>query len=74
MIKWISVETEPLPRDGGTYLVLWKGQFGLAAFDTDIDRFYLQMLPGQYTQDWVVSKEREGKFTHWAKLIYPKDY
>ncbi len=79
MSEWIKVEDKNivrhyLPMYGTTFLALWKGQFCLASFDEDIDRFWLQMLPGQLSGDMEVSLEREGKFTHYRVLDYPKDY
>lgn len=78
-MEWISVKDtkdprECLPLDGSTFLALWKGQFCLASYDEDIDRFWLQMLPGLYTNDMKVDLEREGKFTHFCILKYPEDY
>ena len=73
-MQWINVEEQPVPRDGETYLALWKGQFCLTAFDEDEDAFWLQMLPGRYAGDMLLPEERVGKFTHWYKLEYPKDY
>ncbi len=73
-IKWINVKDNCLPKDESTFLALWKGQFCLAAWDSEIERFYLQMLPGTYVSDMEVEPEREAKFTHWARLQYPDDY
>lgn len=73
-MQWINVKDQPLPKDGSTFLALWKGQFCLISWDEDIERFWLQMLPGQYERDMEVAPERELKFTHWCKLIYPEDY
>jgi hypothetical protein len=78
-MEWITITDrskirEYLPLDGNTFLALWKGQFCLASYDDIIDHFWLQMLPGAFTGDLKVEHEREGKFTHWCKLEFPKDY
>jgi hypothetical protein len=73
-MNWINVKDQTLPKDESTFLALWKGQFCLASWDSEIQRFWLQMLPGQMSGDMKVDPEREGKFTHWCKLEYPEDY
>ncbi len=77
-MEWIKIpDTENvrkyLPKDK-VFLALWKGQFCLADYDEEIDRFWLQMLPGTYEYDMQVPLERERKFTHYCNLELPKDY
>jgi len=77
-MKWITIDRDKprefLPMDGSTFLALWKGQFCLTSYDDTIDKFWLQMLPGGFLGDQSVCHEREGKFSHYAKLEFPEDY
>jgi hypothetical protein len=78
-MKWNTIEDRNAPRkylpmDGETFLAIWKGQFCLSCYDDEEDCFWLQMLPGTYSGDMKLIKEREYKFTHWCKLEYPLDY
>jgi len=73
-MKWLSAKDAPLPKDESTFLALWKGQFCLAAWDEEDNRFWVCWMPNQSTISWKVDPEREGKFTHWAKLERPEDY
>lgn len=77
-MKWIKISNphivrEELPKDK-QFLALWKGQFGICEFNEDEDFFCLCLLPAQMAGIMNVSREREGKFTHYALLEYPEDY
>ncbi len=79
MIEWINSKEQPFPRDGNTYLGLFKGQFCLWCLDPEEKMFYLMWMPGTYDKAWEVSEdeldgEYHTKLSHWAILKRPEDY
>lgn len=71
-IKWNNIKEKPLPRDGSTYLIIWKGQIALAALDFEEDKFWISFLPNQY-ETMLLSNERENEISHWTTITYPKE-
>lgn len=79
MIEWVNSKEKPFPRDGNTYLGLFKGQFCLWNFDPEEEIFYLMWMPGTYEKVWEIpvdelDREYPTKLTHWAILKRPEDY
>ena len=77
-MEWIAIPKSIEPRQylpmGSVFLALWKGAFVIAEFDKDANCFYICCLPAQMAGIMKVDREREGKFTHYCKLEFPKDY
>ena len=63
-MKWIVVKDRPLPRDGITYLVLFKGQFSLAAFDEDETWMKGKVMDWIKVKDKLPADNQKVKFRH----------
>jgi hypothetical protein len=61
-----------LPKDN-QFLVLWKGIISICEYDEKDDAFWICHFPA-YIGEWKLSKEREGKITHFCLLEFPADY
>jgi hypothetical protein len=76
-MKWIKLtercEREQLPHDR-QFFCLWKGQFGICEWDDKEELFHICMLPAQMAGIMRVSRDREGKFTHYCLPELPEDY
>lgn len=55
------------------FLAIWKGAVCLCQFDEIEEVFAICYYPASY-ESFVVSPEREIKFTHWAEIPLPEDY
>ncbi len=78
-MQWVTIKDkrkprESLPKYGSTFLALWKGYFCLACFDSEVNHFWVHLLPGTCSIHTKVDHKEEKKFTHYCILQYPEDY
>lgn len=68
-MEWISVNgSQELPRDESVFLAIWKGRICMTQYDKDEGRFFIMFDPAIYGASWMLSQDRECKFTHWMPL------
>ena len=63
-----------IPKDGNSFLVLWKGQICLLQYDSDLDKFWGCVEPYVTRKVWLLDEENELKISYWIPLKKPDGY
>lgn len=71
--EWQVANSSDLPRDGNTFISLWKGRICLTQYDTEEEAFYIMFEPAEYASPMKVSEDRENKFTHLMHINDPTE-
>lgn len=61
-----------LPQDR-PFFAIWKGAYCIAEYNDEWDLFSICYLPAQMAGIMTVSRDREGKFTHWCEIKNPEE-
>ena len=73
-LDWKKIESRSdLPKDGNTFLCLWKGRVSLCQYDCEENSYYLIYDPANHG-NFKLDQERENKITHIIILDYPDSY
>lgn len=77
-MEWKKIENPELvraviPKDKD-FLGLWKGTISLCHYCTEENKIFIGFLPAETYGFWPLSREREGKITHFCELLFPSDY
>lgn len=73
-LNWKKVKfRSDLPKDGHTFLCLWKGRISLCQYDEEEKAFYLIYDPAEQGS-FRLAQERESKISHIITLDYPNSY
>ena len=73
-MHWISTRDKPVPKDGETYLALWKGIFVLIQYDDHGKRFWISYRPSEMGESAPIDSDHERKLYYWCKLEYPQEW